>query len=307
MKFTILLEILFELLAKRKVTASYLSQKYELSTRTIYRYVDLLSMTVPVYIKRGREGGICISDAYKLPKGFMTQAEYEATIEALALAYAQFAEPRFLEARNKISAQLKLEIRDTALSGEIGTILVDGGTWGDTRSFSDKLKVFEESIKEREVLEIEYHARTGEKSARRIEPHVLVFKQGVWYAFAFCRKQRAFRLFRIGRTVSALRTGETFQKRAFKREDIPLSYWTSETKTVDARFEIAEKAFADAQDWLGNENLRLVGGKWYADMTLPDDDGLVRKILSLGAGVKVLSPDSLKERVIKEARAIAEI
>ena len=148
MKFTIMIEILFELLAKRKVTATYLSQKYELSVRTIYRYVDLLSMTVPVYVKRGRDGGICISDAYKLPVGFMTTDEYDATVEALTLAYAQIPEARFLDACNKITAQSKTEARNLALSGEVGTILVDGGTWGDTRAFSEKLKIFEESVKE---------------------------------------------------------------------------------------------------------------------------------------------------------------
>ena len=46
MKFVILLDIFFELLAKRKITASYLAQKYEVSVRTVYRYVDILSMTV---------------------------------------------------------------------------------------------------------------------------------------------------------------------------------------------------------------------------------------------------------------------
>lgn len=304
MKFTIMLEILFELLAKRKVTATYLSQKYELSVRTIYRYVDLMSMTVPVYIKRGRDGGICISDSYKLPVGFMTSEEYEATVDALTLAFSQVPETRFLEARNKITAQSKSEARNLALSGEIGTILVDGGTWGDTRAFSEKLKIFEESVKEKEVLEIEYHARSGEKSKRKIEPHVLVFKQGVWYVFAFCRNQRDFRLFRIGRVFSILCTGETFQKRAFVREDIPLNFWTNDTESVEVRLEISEKAFPDAQDWLGTENLHKIGEKWYADVLLPNNDALILQILSLGSGVKILSPTSLKERVREEAKRI---
>ena len=83
MKFTILLEILFDLLAKRKVTASYFTEKHEISVRTVYRYIDQLSLCVPVYIKRGRNGGICISDNYKLPVGFMTKEEYESAIDAL--------------------------------------------------------------------------------------------------------------------------------------------------------------------------------------------------------------------------------
>ena len=112
MKFAILLDILFELLSKRKVTATFLSEKFNISTRTVYRYVDTLSMCIPLYVKQGREGGIYLSDSYKLPKGFMTKEEYESAIEALEAMYSQFPEERFLDAKRKLSAQVKTEIRD---------------------------------------------------------------------------------------------------------------------------------------------------------------------------------------------------
>ncbi len=304
MKFVILLEMLFDLLAKRKVTASYFAEKFEISTRTVYRYIDLLSTCVPVYVKQGRDGGILISDSYKLPKGFMTEEEYQATVEALETMYAQLPEERFLTAKRKLSAQAKSELRDLALSGEVGGILVDGGTWGDSRSFSEKLRLMEECIKEKAVLEIVYHARTGEKSQRKIEPHVLVFKQNIWYLYAFCHNQRAFRLFRVGRIFSAVKMDEFFQKRPFNREDIPLNFWTDGVETVKLRLKIAESSFADAQDWLGGENLRRQNGEWYAEVELPDEEGLVLKILSLGAGVKVLAPEDLKDRVQKVAQQI---
>ncbi|MBQ8446853.1 MAG: YafY family transcriptional regulator [Clostridia bacterium] len=306
MKFSILIAILFDLLSKRKVTAGYLAEKYEISPRTVYRYIDLMANTVPVYVKQGRNGGIYISDNYKLPIGFMTKDEYEATIEALSAMYSQLPQERFLAAKHKISAQLKSEIRDITLSGEIGNILVDGGTWGDTHTFSEKVRLVEECIRDRIVLDIEYHSRTGEKTQRKIEPHVLVFKQGVWYVFAFCHKQRAFRLFRLGRIFAALKTEEIFAKRPFAREDIPLNYWTNE-KTVTAVFDVDESAFADAQDWLGVENLQYKNGKWQAEVTLPDDETLVRKIVSLGAGMKVLSPKELCDRVAKHAETVTAL
>lgn len=307
MKFVILLEILFDLLAKRKLTAAYLAEKYEISSRTVYRYIDLLSMSVPIYIKRGRNGGIYISDNYKLPVGFMTKDEYEAAIEALTVIYSQLPEERFLDAKRKLSAQVKSETRELILSGDIGNILVDSGTWGDTRTFSDKLRLIEECIRDKYVLEIEYHSRTGEKTQRKMEPHVLVFKQNVWYVYAFCHKQRAFRLFRLGRIFSAIKADERFQKRPFKREDIPLNYWTTRENSIDAHFEIQSSAFADAQDWLGVENMRQNGNVWTAEVTLPNDETLVRKILSLGDGFKVLSPASLQEQVKNAAKKISTL
>ncbi|MBO5412563.1 MAG: WYL domain-containing protein [Clostridia bacterium] len=305
MKFEILLSILFDLLIKRKITASYIAEKHEISPRTVYRYIDELSFNVPIYVKRGRDGGICISDNYKLPVGFMTAEEYESAIEALSAMYSQLPEERFLAAQRKLSAQVKAEARDLVLSDDIGNILVDGGTWGDTRTFSEKIRLLQECLKGNTVIEIEYYSRAGVKTQRKIEPHVLVFKQNVWYVYAFCHKQRAFRLFRVGRIVSTLKTEETFRKRPFRREDIPLNYWTTE-KTVNAEFEISESAFADAQDWLGVENVRLVHGKWHASVTLPDDESLVQKIVSLGAGMRVLAPQELQARVKKTALKIAE-
>ena len=105
MKFEILLSVLFELLAKRKVTASYLAKKHKISNRTVHRYVDILSLTVPIETARGRNGGIQIVTDYALPMGFMTEAEYTAALEALDLAYEQSGEEKFLAAKLKLTAQ----------------------------------------------------------------------------------------------------------------------------------------------------------------------------------------------------------
>lgn len=305
MKFTILLSILFELLAKRRVTANDLAEKHGISPRTAYRYIDLLSTAVPVYIKRGRNGGVCIADNYKLPVGFMTKEEYDAAIEALEETYSRRPEDRFLQAKRKLSSQEKSELRELVLSSEIGNVLVDSSVWGDTRTFSEKLRLIEECIRDKTVAEIEYLSPENEKSHRKIEPHALVFRQGVWYVFAFCHKQRDFYPFRLGGLLSALKTEERFSRRPFAREELPLP--TASPKTIDVRFEISTDALADAQAWLGVENIRRTNGKWYGDATLPDDETLTRKIIGLGDGIKVLSPAPLRERIATTLKALVRL
>jgi predicted DNA-binding transcriptional regulator YafY len=296
MKCDILLDILFDLLTKRKVTARDLANKYECSERTIYRYVDVLSIPVPIQIQRGRNGGICISDTYKLPVGFMKKEEYDAAIEALEITYGQMQDERYLKAKRKLSAQQKTEQRDLALSGNLGTLLVDSSGWGDTRKFYEKIRLFEECVHQSFVVEIEYNSRMGEVSNRKIEPHLLLLKQGVWYVFAFCRKQREFRLFRLGRIVYATKLEERFNRKPVQREQIPLQYWTDK-QNEEIKLEIHEHGFADALDWLGRESLKEVNGKWLAEVSLPNDEVLVKKIVSFGKDITVLSPDSLKEKV----------
>ncbi len=103
MQDDVFLNILFELFKEGRVTATELAKKYSLSTRTIYRYVRRLSAILPLEITRGRSGGIFLAERYRLPLGFFTREEHAATIEALTLAYSQTAEPRFLQAKRKLS------------------------------------------------------------------------------------------------------------------------------------------------------------------------------------------------------------
>ena len=107
MKLQTVLEMLFELLQKRKLSARYFAKKYGISLRTVYRYVEELKTAVPLEITRGRNGGICLPDTYKLPVNFMTSQEYLAAMDALEMAYCATAEARFLTAREKLSAEYK--------------------------------------------------------------------------------------------------------------------------------------------------------------------------------------------------------
>ena len=109
MKFENILDMLFTLLKKRKVTAGYFAKKYGVSLRTVYRYVAALSPFVPLEISRGRNGGICLPDSFKLPMNFMTSEEYLAAIDALEIAYCHQPEERFLLAKEKLSAEYKPE------------------------------------------------------------------------------------------------------------------------------------------------------------------------------------------------------
>ena len=304
MKFSIILSIFFELLAKRRLTAKYLSEKHEISPRTVYRYVEILAEHVPLFIKRGRNGGICLADNYKLPVGYMTETEYAAVIEALAFTYAQHPNEKFLLAKRKLSAQYKEDKKKLLFSGDAGNFFADSGVWGDMHAFSEKLRLIEESIKRRVVVQIGYQTETTEKLQSKIEPHALIYKQNVWYLYAFCHASRKFESYRLGGIFALELTQATFRKRPFSKENIPL-FQNAQTKTVAVRLAFSPESYLDAQNWLGVENLKKKNGAWYADLLLPDDQALLGKILSFGAGVKVLEPTELKEKIATTIKSIA--
>ncbi len=302
MKYQIMIGILLTLLARRKVSAGELAAKYDCSVRSVYRYVEeMIVANIPIDIARGANGGIFISDAYKLPKGFMTREEYGRTLDAMQAMLSETCDPVLESALKKVSAQVKSERIDDSVSGNI---LVDSGTWGDERKFSEKLSLIERATGECIALEIDYVSRTGERSRRVVLPHLLVYKQNIWYLYAFCRTRQQFRLFKIGRMRSIVETGETFRRLPFSRADVPLRFWKSEQYS-DAVFAVSEDTLPFAEEWLGIENITKENGGFVARVTLPDDDLLVGKILSAGSGLEVLSPPSLRERVRQAAEEIA--
>ena len=59
MKQNRLFGIIYLLLSKNTMTAKELSEYFEVSTRTIYRDIELLSeLNIPIYMSKGKNGGI---------------------------------------------------------------------------------------------------------------------------------------------------------------------------------------------------------------------------------------------------------
>ena len=296
--------MLMYLLQKRKITARELAEKYDVSVRSIYRYVEELIISgVPIDIERGRYGGLTIADTYRLPTGYFTRAEYTATINALDAMASQISDENVVAAREKLESRQKYERDEMSICGNI---IIDGGTWGDSKKFTEKMQVCEQAVNECRSLVIEYISREGKMSRRTIDPYVLIYKQNIWYVYAFCHSKREFRTFKVGRIRYAAFTDKIFEKKQFSREDIDLNFYYNVEELVDVTFRIEKNSLPDAEEWLGIDIIEPCGDAFEAHASLPDDDMLVNKILSYGGAVTVTAPKELKDRVACTARKIAE-
>jgi predicted DNA-binding transcriptional regulator YafY len=290
-----MVNILMLLLGRKKVTARELAARYDISVRSVYRYVEELNVSgIPVDVTRGRYGGISISDTFKLPCGYFSREEYAAAINALSAFTTQVSDENALSALEKLQRKQKADMRELAVCGNI---IVDGGGWGDLGKFSENMKACERAVNESLSLDIEYISREGERTNRIIDPHVLIFKQNVWYVYAFCHTKKDFRTFKIGRIKYAHFTGDRFIKKDINKDDIPLNFYFTSEQLIDVKLQINKQAVADVEEWLGIDNIDLRENELIASVSLPDDDQLVEKLLSFGNKVKVLSPEALKEKV----------
>ena len=303
MKFEIMIGILFELLSKRKVKATYLSEKYGVSVRSIYRYVNELEYAgVPLYTTRGNNGGISIVDTYRISSTFMTVSEFEQTINALTSIEKNIPNNILNSAINKLKSASKNGYSELNLTS--GNLIIDAGPWGDTNGYKSKLSVIQKAIEDNLVLSISYHDRNGDVTVRNIEPHLILFKQGLWYCYAFCQLRNEFRFFKTGRIEHATITNQKFVRRKINQEDMPLNFWQNSVTAEPVTMQINKEVLSDVEEWLGIENVSKVNDKFIATASLPYDSGLISKIISYGNNVKILEPKKLKEEIKKKAQEI---
>ena len=84
MKESRLFKIVYYILENGRATAPELAKKFEVSVRTIYRDVDVISSAgVPIYVTTGRNGDIQILENYVLDKAFFSEKERQDILAAL--------------------------------------------------------------------------------------------------------------------------------------------------------------------------------------------------------------------------------
>ena len=77
-------QMIYLLLEKGQMTAPELADYFEVSIRTIYRDIDILSSAgIPIYATQGKGGGIAIQDSYVLKKSHLSEQEQKQILMAL--------------------------------------------------------------------------------------------------------------------------------------------------------------------------------------------------------------------------------
>ena len=200
MKIDRLFQIVYILLEKKNVTAKMLSEHFEVSQRTIYRDIDILSQCgVPLYTTKGKGGGIALLENFILDKSTMTEQEQNQILMALQ------SMPK--GGKEDIGQTLKKYSSFFKKSNE-NWIQVDFSQWGEQREFV--FDVLKQAIINKNVISFVYYNSNGEKTQRKAEPYQLWFKGRNWYIKAYCRSKQDLRLFKISRMRDVNVTEEVF-------------------------------------------------------------------------------------------------
>lgn len=81
-----LIQIVFWLLSRDNLTAKQLAEELGVSTRTIYRDINILSVAgIPITSQKGYGGGLSLLQGFSLDKSYFTQAEQSNMKQALQI------------------------------------------------------------------------------------------------------------------------------------------------------------------------------------------------------------------------------
>lgn len=283
-----LLGIVYILMKRGTVTAKELAERYEVSTRTIYRDIETLSMAgIPVYMKKGKNGGISLTEEFVLNKMLVTKEEQEQILAALTSLQETGAQQEE-ETLQKLGDFFKMDLQSW--------VSIDFSDWSDQRQ--QFFAIIKEAILKRKVLTFEYYGRNGKLSSRRVAPIQLWFKEYTWYLKAFCKDKNDIRIFKLFRMKHLVMTEESFEIHSswLKKEQKETTF--SQMKSTKIELLVDKTEAYRIYDKCESESIEeLPNGDFLVHMEYVLDEWVYSLILSFGSAAKVLAPKEVQEEV----------
>lgn len=287
MQINRLFEIVYILLEKKTVTAKELAERFEVSTRTIYRDVETLSSTgIPIYMSKGKGGGISLLPDFVLNKVVLTDKEKDDVLSSL----------KALKTINLIETDTALK-KLSSLFGESNTdwIEVDFSSWAsDTKKETEIFNTVKSAILSKKIIAFSYASAKGEQITREVEPFKLCFKAGAWYLYAYCKKRCDYRFFKLRRIKELSILEQNFNRKPPKQ--IFFSKNTSKEEYVNLKLKFTARSAFRVYDEFDNYR-QNEDGSFIVEVTYTKGEWIFGYIESFGEDCEILEPADIREAI----------
>ena len=285
-------QMIYLLLDKGQMTAPELADYFEVSIRTIYRDIDILSSAgIPIYATQGKGGGIAIQDSYVLKKSLLSEQEQKQILMALQ-GIRVLEDEQINMLLSKLSGVFQRQ--------QGNWLEIDFSTW--TKSGAGKHNF---QLLQSRIVSFSYYSGKGEQTKRIIEPHKLVFKTSDWYLYGYCTLRKDFRFFKLTRIRDLKLQDAEFMRETpehiFERSD------EFEMKTVQVTLLFDAGMSHEVYEKFDEEVSEQEDGSLLVTTILPDNELLYSYVLSCRERVEVLSPPYVRDNVRKRVRKMLEI
>ena len=295
MKLYRLLHLMNILVNNDKVTIKQLSEKLEVSRRTIYRDLETLTMAgFPIVSYPGYDGGITVAEGYKLDKCLLSLEDWENILTGLNTI-------KTMGDTEKIEYLIgKIAPKNIETINQQSDIVIDLSQWYDDDT-QDLIIGIRNAIGNKQLVSIEYISKIS-STVRTIEPYKLVFKERDWYIYAYCLLRMDFRLFKLNRISAYEIMVDNFIPRHVTVPSFALKNELYE-KGNNTQYRIVLEFALENKEFLlqalGALNFKIADNKGIIDFNTTNLDYAVNLIISLQDKIKVISPPILQERVLQ--------
>ena len=304
-----LLAIVLNLQARGRRRAEDLAATFETSLRTIYRDIAALCEAgVPIVALPGQ--GYTLAQDYFLPPLQFSVEEAGMLVlgsELVALHFDREGRQAAKTAAEKIAAVLPEQMR--AHVGELQKRLRFSGDRINGDAADEKLRCVRQAVLEQRRLRFLYHARrspdplpAGQK--RECAPYALANLNGTWYLSGHCYLRDGLRFFRLERMDDVELLEATFER--------PPDYALEDTYKEDqARVQIVALFAAEVARWVKETRFHEATheereGGLLVRFNVHAEEDVLAWFLRWGRHVRVLEPESLRNRIAGEARALLD-
>ncbi|MDM8312926.1 YafY family protein [Clostridium cadaveris] len=220
-----MISIIMILLNNERISAIKLSQMFEVSTRTIYRDIETISLAgIPISTYNGVNGGISIMEEYKVDKKLFTISDISTILMGLSSVSSTLYNNEIVCTLEKVKSLLpKEQVKDIELKSN--QITIDLTTWMGNKNFQSNIEKIKSALSYNKYLKFEYCGTNRNKDKRSIEPYKLILKENNWYLQGYCTLKQDFRVFKLSRISNLEILEEVFVPREFKEKSLDGSGW----------------------------------------------------------------------------------
>ncbi len=301
-----LFEFVYILIDKKMTTASEMAKHFGVSSRTIYRWIDALSVSgIPVYSLKGRGGGISISEKYALDKRILSEDERLAIVSSVKAFNSLAGNPA-----STVNANIKAAEKISGLvSSDTDWLEVDFSPWSAEGSEVQKLfGTLRECILKKRQVSFDYFSSNGNIEQRLVHPWKLIYRGQAWYLQGWCTSRKEERFFKLTRmrNVSMTSRSATITRLTFPENNTShkeQKNYYPELITIRARVNNNKIAYL-MDTFICSQVIWNKDGSLTATFSAPDEPWLTDLLLGFGPNLKILSPKSLREKIKNLAKEI---
>ena len=297
-----LFELVYVLIDKKQVTAKEMAERFGVSTRTIYRWVDALSVSgVPVYTQNGRGGGIAISKQYALDTKVLSEEERLAIVSSVKALNSLSGNPA-----SAVNANIKAAEKISGLvAKDTDWLEVDFAPWSpEGSSVRQVFGTLRDCILQKKQVVFDYFSGDGTMERRTVHPWKLFYKGQAWYLQGWCTLRKAERFFKLTRIQNLDMTGRAANITKINKPAHKQNFnYHPELLTIKAKI-YPQKISYLLDTFICSEVTPHKDGSVTATFSVPKDDWVYELLLSFGPHMKIISPKPVREKVLALAKGV---